>query len=48
MTAFYLSFVCQLADVKHALANVNNLLRTDLSNIVQKVSPIVCLFVGTH
>uniref|UniRef100_A0A3Q3VV98 Uncharacterized protein n=1 Tax=Mola mola TaxID=94237 RepID=A0A3Q3VV98_MOLML len=26
----------RLADVNHALANVNNLLRTDLSNIVQK------------
>ncbi len=30
--------VCQLPDVNHALANVNNLLGTDLSNIVQKVS----------
>lgn len=30
--------VFQLPDVSHALANVNTVLRTDLSNIVQKVS----------
>lgn len=30
--------VCQIPDVNHALANVNTVLKTDLSNIVQKVS----------
>lgn len=29
--------VFQLPDVNHALVNVNTVLRTDLSNIVQKV-----------
>lgn len=40
LTVFHLC-VYQLQDVSQAIANVNTVLRTDLSNIVQKVS--VCL-----
>lgn len=38
-TLIYLFFVHQLPDVRHAVVNVNNVLGTDLSNIVQKVCP---------
>lgn len=31
-------FLCQLPDVNHALVNINVVLATDLSNVVQKVS----------
>lgn len=37
-SVFYLFFlVRQLPDVRHAVVNVNNVLGTDLSNVVQKV-----------
>lgn len=41
-----ISCVCQLPDVNHALANINTILGTDLSNIVQKVSSSFSLYIS--